>query len=262
MLASYADETGHARDPTKSHLGLASLLADSEKWDQFDSEWRLVCQEHGVSLPFHMMHFAARAKQFSDPRWKEKERREKLLAALLDVIERANVVPIGAVINVPDFNSLNAAQRKVLGGEKEEPYFVVFQSCTRELALAAALSEVQSIHEPHGPQTISMVYAKLRKFTSKAEELWNAMRTHTLVGNWMGSYTVGEPRDHTPLQAADLWAYELGHHFQKILPEGMAWRYPFRRLVHRAMLASQGHKFFSYYGRAELVEIVQAFSES
>ena len=260
MLASYADETGHAKDPNKKHLGLACLLADAEKWERFDSEWRLVCKRHGANLPFHMTDFAARRKQFSDPLWNEKGRRENFQAGLLDTIEGADVVPIGAVVNVTDFNSLEIAQRRILGGEQEEPYFVVFQSCTRELAFAAALAEVQRMHTPtDSAETISMVYAKLKKCTGKAEVLWKEMRGHTLLGNWMGCYTVGEPPDHTPLQAADLWAYELGHHFHKILPEGMKWRYPFRRLAQKAMMASQGHKFFSYFGRAELLEIVNVF---
>jgi hypothetical protein len=249
MFASYADETGHAKDPAKNHLGLAGLLATSENWELFDSEWRLICREEAVALPFHMTDFAASRKQFSAPAWKDKNKRPRLLPRFLDAIERADTIPVGAVVNLPDFNSLTQEQRIALGHEKQEAYYVAFQSCTRELVCAAGLLS-------RAPDKVSMTYAKLKKFAGVAEELWHVMQEETPLGNFMGSYRRGNPADCTPLQAADFWAYELGHHLHRILPEGRRWRRPFERFVHMGMRKSYGHRFFTYFDRSTMLEVI------
>src|SRR6266481_1114321 len=254
MLSSYCDETGHAKDPAKSHLGLAGILANSNAWEQFDQSWKYICREEGVCEPFHMTDFAAFQGQFADNHWKNEDKRRKLIGRYLDAIESAGGIPVGAIIDIPAFNSLTQDQRSRLGGDKMEPYYVAFQWVTRELAFASALTDWP-------PEKVSMVYAKLKKFTGVAEELWIGMKEQTYLGNFMSSYARGEPADYTPLQAADLWAYELGHHFHRIIPEHRKWRYPFTRFVQMGMNASQGHKFFEYFDRARLLGCLGEFDE-
>jgi hypothetical protein len=254
MLASYADETGHAKDPDKTHLGLAGILAESDRWSKFDTEWRQACNDQGVILPFHMTDFAAFQEQFSVPEWRNESKRQALMRRLLDAIERTEGVPIGSIVNVPEFNALREDQRIKLGHDKQEPYYVAFQGCTQHLAFAAALKS-------YPPQKVSMVYAKLKKFTGVAEQLWYSMQEKTFLGQMMGSFTRDDPGDCTPLQAADLWAYELGHHFQYILPNSKKWRYPFRRLVAMGTKMAFGSRFFTYFGRLQLLEILGEFPD-
>jgi hypothetical protein len=168
MLYAYADETGSAPDPTRTHLGMGGLVANSEKWSAFDAAWRHICKEEGVDLPFHMKEFSASRKQFENPRWTEKERRNRLMDRLITAIDDTGAIPVGAIVNVPDFNSLSEGQQKSLSGEKREPYYVVFQECTRQLGLESALHAFP-------PELVSMVYAKLEKFTGEAEQLWSAI---------------------------------------------------------------------------------------
>lgn len=197
MLASYADETGHADDPNKNYLGMAALLADSGKWAEFDKEWKKICEEEGVESPFHMTEFASFQKQFSEKKWRNEEKRRRLLGRFLDAIEGIGALPLGAVVNVSDFRSLTEEQRKALGAQREEPYYVAFQGCTHLLSFSAALKS-------YPPKRISMVYAELKKFTGQAENLWLSMQKNTFLGrSIMDSYTRGDPAGFTPLQAAD-----------------------------------------------------------
>jgi hypothetical protein len=249
MLTSYADETGHSKDPDRTHLGLAGLISDSDHWDQFDIDWRKACAEESVRLPFHMTDFAAFQGQYSAQEWKQEDKRRRLLTKLLDAIELAQATPVGAIINVPEFNALTENQRIQLGHDKQEPYYVVFQAVTQILAFEAALKK-------YPPDKLSMIYAKLRKFTGVAEELWHSMQGQTVHGVTMSSYARGDPADHTPLQAADLWAYELGHHFHYILPNSKPWRHPFKRLVEMASKTTLSGTFLTYLGRMELQGIL------
>ena len=56
-----------------------------------------------------------------------------------------------------------------------------------------------------------MVYAKFRGFTGPARDLWDAIKRVNMFGHWMDFYTVGDPLEFPPLQAADIWAYSIGN---------------------------------------------------
>ena len=238
MLATYADETGHYADPQRTVVGLAGFLGKFEDWDRFDVEGRTVCREEGVIRPFHMTDFAASTEQFKP--WKGNERRrQRLMGRLVAAITNANVFPVGAIVPIEDFKSFTEAQRISLGAD---PYYVAFQEVTHQMAFGGAL-----IAWP--PEPISMVYACLRKYTAKSMELWEAIKTHNLYGHRMSSFAPGDPKDYTPLEAADLWAYELGKHFEYVLPNGRDWRLPFVEIVRYALKKGGGHKFFQLCDR-------------
>jgi hypothetical protein len=69
---SFVDESGHSRDPKRNCLCLAGLLALEDVWKTFDTEWRTVCADEGLTEPFHMMHFSARKREFKG--WTEEQR--------------------------------------------------------------------------------------------------------------------------------------------------------------------------------------------
>jgi hypothetical protein len=238
MFLCYADETGHFRDPHKHFVGIAGFLASADKWMHFEAEWRAICNEEGIEMPFHMTEFAHHKKQFNQDKWRVENNRKKALGRLIEAILHTEALPIGAVASIEDFNLLSESQRERLGGD---PYFVVFQEYTHQMAVANALVKFP-------PHPVSMVYAKLNKYVGKAAELWNAIRKNNpMYGQFMNSFIADEPQTYIPLQAADIWAYELGHHFEHTLPLNKAWRWPFEAIVNQARQQSyRGHgKFFS-----------------
>ena len=75
------------------------------------------------------------------------------------------------------------------------------------------------------------------------------MRQHNpQVALFMQAYVSDSPKDCTPLQAADLWAYELGHHFERIRPLAKTPRRPFRQFVAMGLNYNFTHDFISYHG--------------
>jgi hypothetical protein len=98
-----------------------------------------------------------------------------------------------------------------------------------------------------------MVYAnqpeRSNGLASKGK-LWDALReANRIVALFMQSYISDTPQDCTPLQAADLWAYELGHHFDRIRPSARAPRWPFLQFVGLGLNYGFTHDFISYHDK-------------
>src|SRR5260370_13743015 len=163
-----------------------------------------------------MKEFAHSQGQFKD--WKGQEpRRKALLHALIAGIAHARPTPVGTIVSVEDFRGLSERQQSSL----KDPYYVAFQRCTR-----GAASEAYDLDPP---EQVAMVYSYNQEFgaikatgpysvdeAGLAEKLWRTMKKHTDFGQWMGSYASKTPSEVIPLQAADLFAYELAKEFQNL----------------------------------------------
>lgn len=233
---SFVDEAGHTEDPNQHFLCLAGLLAKETAWRTLEMEWTEACSNAGLNQPFHMMHFAAQHGDFKD--WPEQKRRE-LLGRLLKAIESAGGIPIGSVVSLDWYRSLSAAHQ----AKFRDPHFLAFQSLTRQIAAAA------SIHLDHGP--VTMVYADYPEHShglANTHDLWDAVRKYNpMVGFFMESYVPGKPIDQPGLQAADLWAYELRHHFEVIRPAQKEPRWPFQQFVKLGLNYDSVQDFITYH---------------
>jgi Protein of unknown function (DUF3800) len=238
---SFVDESGHSQDPRRNCLCLAGLITTEEAWRAFDPEWRAACDDEGLSKPFHMMHFAARKGEYED--WPE-DRRRRLLGKLMAAIRKTRAVPIGSVVMLRGADALSQRIQK----SYRDAHFIAFQPLTYQIAVAANMLDFLS----RGPGLVTMVYAQHPEHSSglaNTRKLWNAIREHNrIVAFSMQSYVSETPADCTPLQAADLWAYELGHHFERIRPEGKRPRWAFAEFVKMGLSYSFAHNFITYHG--------------
>lgn len=252
-FGSYCDEFGHPKDPKKHFMGIAGLLAWSDEWARLTQEWREIQKAENVPNPFHMVDFIHHKEKFADKRWHLPDERKRVLGLFLDAIRNANVIPVSAAVSLRDFNGLNREQQKKL----QSPYHVAFQEVTFNLASAAANRALQSAQraEEFFSNRITMVYAKLQKITGPAEKLWDAIKQHNVAaGNWMDSYTTGEPADLPPLQAADIWAYSLGHMQERQRAAKEEARLAFTVMLHATYLSQGlGHKCFTFFDRKEML---------
>src|SRR6266853_3742409 len=233
---SFVDESGHGKDPNQRHLCLAGLLATEDAWNNFDVEWRTKCAAAALAKPFHMNDFAARRGDFAG--WRE-EQRQKFLSELISTIRHAQAIPIGSVVSIEGFNALPPHVSRGL----RDPHFLAFQSLTYHIAVAAG------IHIEPGP--VTMVYAHHPEHSGglgNTAQLWKAVREHNpWVAMFMESYLSGQQAEYPGLQAADLWAYELRHHFDVIRPGGHKPRWPFIQLVGLGLNYDFTHDFISYH---------------
>lgn len=205
MITAYFDETGHADDPTLHFVGMAGFVAPSTAWISLESEWQDTLEKAGLREAFHMKDFAHRAGQFTE--WKgQEEKRRLLFGRLIEIIRETNAKPIGAAVSLRDYETLTEDQRS----QFRDPYYLVFQICTRGAADRA-------VFEPPD-ERVAVVYAFNGEYgTNKggqAEKLWQAIRENYANGVRLGSYASRLPGEVCPLQAADLFAYELCHEFE------------------------------------------------
>jgi hypothetical protein len=239
---SFVDESGHSADPKRNCLCLAGLIATEDAWEMFDVDWRTACDEEGLKEPFHMMHLSAGKRQFKD--WPE-DRRRRLLGKLVAAIIKAQAIPIGSVAMLRGPDSLSEGVQK----HYRDAHFITFQSLTYNIAAAAEFMNPFRL----GPGPVTMVYAHHPEHSnglSSTKHLWEKMRHHNpIVALFMQAYVSDMPKDCTPLQAADLWAYELGHHFERIRPLAKELRWPFRQFVALGLNFRFTHDFISYHDK-------------
>jgi Protein of unknown function (DUF3800) len=241
VLTAYIDESGHAADPSCRFVGLGGLVALTENWQIFEQKWRTALDLLCEGEPFHMNLFAAREGVFKG--WSE-EKRRKLLAALIDAIFAANAIPTGCVISLDDFEALPIAAQEFF----VEPYYMAFQEATKGACLQA-MPYAPPFSDSNG--RVSMVYAYQSEYgavhdgkeyraenAGKADSLWHAMKDKTVYGTWMGTYRTAKPVECPPLQAGDLFIYELVKEFENRLRrpnDQMRWAL-------RKLLPLAGHK--------------------
>jgi hypothetical protein len=269
---SYCDEFGHAKDPNKKYMGIAGLLGWSDHWKRFAEEWEACLRNENIPRPFHMVDFIHHSEKFSDPRWEDQAERLRVLKVLLEVVERAEVIPVAAAVSLNDYNNLTPEQQ----GMCRDPYYLAFQTVTSNLGFAAGSKDLRMKGDraradmeadKRGlpveewdyatPATVSMVYAKFRGFTGPAEELWNALKRANMFGGWMASYSTGEPVDCPPLQAADIWAYSIGNWGERRAAAKLEAANALKVFNALAMKAQHGHHWFAHLNREQILGLIR-----
>jgi hypothetical protein len=188
MLWAWFDESGTHEGGELRRLTIGGWIAPLDAWTAFSEEWRDALRAAGATA-FHGREFRHGRGEFEG--WDEVRRRD-LMGPLLEVIGRHVRRGFGFSAHAPmDLN---------------DAYIAAGVSCFSRLANQYPGTEV--------------VFAKNEEF--KASKLYDFMNIYdTLAG-----FTLREPKDFPPLQAADLLAYEV----QRLKGPEDKGRYPLRRL--------------------------------
>jgi len=205
MLTGYFDESGHSQDPACRYVGMAGFVAPAENWEIFERDWTNLLDNAALREPFHMRDFAHSFGQFES--WKDKENERRMLfGRLVQIIQATQAVPIGAAVSLDDFATLTPEQQ--LGFK--DPYYLAFQRCTRGASTEGLFLRPE--------ERVNMVYAFNSEFGTErglAEQLFHFVKSGYPDAGWrLGTYTSATPNELCPLQAADLFVYELVHEFE------------------------------------------------
>ncbi|MDE2666861.1 MAG: hypothetical protein OXI69_11990 [Acidobacteriota bacterium] len=210
ILTAYLDESGHVRDPKLNFVGMAGFVAPAANWDTLAPEWHNILVKAGFQEPFHMSEFAHSRGQFTRFRRNESERR-RFFGKLLGAIKRSRATPIGAIISLNAYDALTRSQKDSF----VDPYYVVFQICTRYAALKTDPGEcVDMVYSRHAQFGTVNSSARRDKIPGRGRKLWYAMKSDPRYASRLRRFSAASPKDHAELQAADLFAYELVHEFE------------------------------------------------
>ncbi|MBV8114258.1 MAG: hypothetical protein JO300_05920 [Silvibacterium sp.] len=230
MLISYADESGHSADPACGFVGIGGLVAPAENWEKvFKPHWQAALDEFIQGEPFHMREFVVVPGLGRYRGWDESKRRA-FMAQLVDAILKTEARPVGCVVSTEHFSMLRPEHQRAL----RDPYYIALQEVTKGLSLAAIPKDVPVVLEQ-----VAMVYAHQEDFGAtpfgRVEQLWRVIKAEAVWGQWMGTYSCARPQAVLPLQAADLFAYEITHEFETwIKRPQIKMRWPLKQILTNA----------------------------
>ena len=209
MIEAYCDESG-------IHDGAAfcvvvGFVGSARNWQLFENRWA----KASGGVDFHGKEFFARVRgQRVGPYkgWTDQKARDYLIG-LADVVATTDVLPIGSVINVKDFNALSLDDRKYLtgaiytvraqrfrtSGAPNKPFFLGFGDC---MAAAAA-------HVRKPKWKVNIVWDRQNQFAGLATELFQTALEKGIPGlhDRLGELSFKPKTGLGGLQAADLLAH-------------------------------------------------------
>jgi hypothetical protein len=247
------DETGHSDDPALHFAGMAGFVAPLEKWMAFEKEWQPTLDDYKLKEPFHMKDCAHSFGQFVD--WKDKkEKRKELFGKLIAIIRKTEAKPIGAIVSLEAYGGLHVEQQKHF----HSPYMLVFQLCTRGMALEGlgtpANEKVEMVYSYNQEYGTTQTTPYSADQAGNAERLWHEIKKQTDFGSWMGSYASRTPADTVQLQAADIIAYELSKDFEnRIRRPNDRMRFGLREILRMSHIPLPMIRFFD---RRELLRLI------
>ena len=217
MLQAYMDDSGsHQSSPVCVVAGYFGSIA---RWREFERRWNAVLKPEGI-IEFHAKRFWARdesGNRVSEYKNWDDARATRFLNGLLSAIERTDIYPFACGVLGGEWGKQTLDNRRYLTGATpnyptgapSRAIFLPFQVCVfRVTSYCKPGLKVHFVFD-HQRETIgwaSICYAELRR-------KWGASRDS--LSERMGELTFADSEEATPLQAADLLAYEARYYAQK-----------------------------------------------
>ncbi len=193
VLIAYFDESGSKDTPL---VTIAGYLSDERRWKRFEREWASALKEHGAKY-LHMKEYAQRRGEFKGwPEWK----RRALMRKLTWVIKSNVQFRLGAVVPCEackqTVGSINPNDTRL------SPFCLCFVHCLSGIAGYCQKCKITD--------DIALVFDENNESSKHATGFYTSFRQSNAPNrNQFVSLSFADDKKVTPLQAADLLAYEL-----------------------------------------------------
>lgn len=201
MLFAYLDESGS--DDTK-FLVVAGYVSTEHQWLKFSRQWVGALQSEGVRL-FHASEFENRVGEFSD--W-SKGRADRLMARLCTIVRERTIFSFGHCVRVADFKDVvTTIQAR---SRMRSAYSFCLQQCITGISEWARQRQKGAL--------VHVFFEHGNKFSNDVISLYEqAAKNETMRNKYrIGSIKPRSKQSFVPLQAADLWAYEVFRHYSNL----------------------------------------------
>jgi len=190
MIAAYFDESGiHDGSVAVAFSGYSS---SPDIWQKFSIEWMKRLDDFGLKF-FHMHEFVARVEPFD--KLGEAER-VQLMRSLIACIIDHDIAGTTIALKRDDFSVVMPG----ISGRASDPYYMLMMRAMVDVLLYASLRK----------ERVLFTFHRRQKVVELAGLLHDAiLDVHPWLASVISDQTVfGSTREHIPLQAADLLAYE------------------------------------------------------
>ncbi len=214
VMWGYYDESGeYDGRGNLLNMTIGGCFASLDRWLSFDAAWRAALTDHGVAY-FHMADFEAWQSPFDfklDSGARDQAKHNRLLNALLDIM----------LEHVDGFYGFGAVS--IFDPEKPElSHEILMEDCVSGAIKNAVLDVADFYGEP-----LNLVFGKQKHFGEGKIRKYIDFYDFGEAKGRIKDFTTSEPKSKSPLQAADIFAYEMAHAQRAGRPE----RYPFQRIV-------------------------------
>lgn len=211
VLHAYLDDSGtHSDSPW---CVIAGYFGSEQKWTRFHSKWRSVLDSFGVE-EFHANRFwsAVDGGNISEYRGWDKERASKFIQKLLNVIEDSTrIFPVSCSVQMEEWNKLTRNEKAYLTGARHDsqgtlltpgapnkPFFLPFLT---------AISTVMDYCNPG--HAVNFSFDSSPHFSGYAAQYFEELKSWDIEKyKRLGTIRFEDSKKATPVQAADLLAYE------------------------------------------------------
>lgn len=198
----YFDES-YTQPPEPHIYTVGGYVSTDVQWKKFQREWHRILDAENIEF-FHMVDFQACKPPYGA--W-SKDKRKDFLASLHDVIHRRTLMSFATTVNVADFDSLTPDQKKAL----VNPHVFAAKNCMIGVGYWAANN---IINYP----LIAYVFEKGSAHDKQVRRLLDVELPDVDRSFFrMASLALADKRDKSPLQAADIVAYEAMKEIARLL---------------------------------------------
>jgi hypothetical protein len=224
-LAAYFDDSGSHSDSPITAMG--GIVASADEWNKFTSEWHERLEADGIAV-FHMADCQNGSGEFRED-WTQ-ERKDVFVKDLTEIINRNVQLFIGVV--VPQVN-FDVAKLDFPTVTKSPIEFCADYSCV-QLAVWAEKSDDRKNMAMVFDDGSKIMKEMLNLFSGKNKPDWNKV--------------YGSRKKNIPLQAADLFAYEL---FRRYRSQVEGKQIPIRRAMKTLL---EGKELYLIPGEVETIK--------
>jgi hypothetical protein len=201
-LVGFFDESG--LDERSLSFWVAGYVGFPSDWYEFSRRWNHALKSHGVTT-LHTTELLHSKGEFKG--WTPEQKRA-CLADLISVVDGSNLLGVGGGVVREVYKRLvvDSGFLEEVGLKPEwwrEPYLLAFQHCIVEAVRMVTVLPKRTV--------INFIFEEQSVYASRCKFVFSGL-SDTRVwprGDWLGSVEFAPPSKYTPLQLADLLAYEL-----------------------------------------------------
>lgn len=259
-LEGYLDASGQQTNLNDKTVIVSAVLSTPFYWQEFNREWMKLLNDEKIPLEsdqkqpvFYTAYFQNKNYPFRDKFGWHDTRYNNFYAKLIETINRRSLFSFAIAIDLLDY-------RKFIN---ERPYAVsIFRSAGTFASILCFLKCAQYACKYKYDETISYVFDRNDTFSRELQLSYEILSQHLdQLKEWhfkVGGLTFGNKEVYTPIQAADVIAWEMSKHIKNAqianLEIGQEMRSSFADLI-------INHGEFIYYSYESLLSFYTDYIE-